>query len=94
MKSIAVFLLITLAAIAFARAATKPVRVFSLAGQSNMEGAGQIKAGPEQSLQQTGLALELGRQDLLLIGEAMNVKDFEGLCFRKVMNPLEKQKTA
>ena len=32
-----------------AQAETKPVRVFILAGQSNMEGAGQIKANPERN---------------------------------------------
>lgn len=49
MQLIAVFLLVTLAAMPFARAATKPVRVFILAGQSNMEGAGQIKADPKRN---------------------------------------------
>jgi alpha-galactosidase len=46
---IAVFLLVTWAVSASARAATKPVRVFILAGQSNMEGAGQIKADPKRN---------------------------------------------
>lgn len=45
---IAVSLLATLAANAFA-AAAKPVRVFILAGQSNMEGAGRIKADPNRN---------------------------------------------
>ena len=39
-------LLAALAPCHFAGAATKPVQVFILAGQSNMEGAGQIKADP------------------------------------------------
>ena len=43
------FLLATLAASHPAAAATKPVRVFILAGQSNMEGAGQIKADPKRN---------------------------------------------
>lgn len=46
---IAVSLLVTLPASPAARAATQPVRVFILAGQSNMEGAGQIKANPNRN---------------------------------------------
>lgn len=49
MQPIAVFLLVTLAATPLATAAAKPVRVFILAGQSNMEGAGQIKADPKRN---------------------------------------------
>ena len=44
---IAGFLLVTLAA--SPALAAKPVRVFILAGQSNMEGAGQIKANPSRN---------------------------------------------
>jgi hypothetical protein len=43
------FLFATLTASFSATAATKPVRVFILAGQSNMEGAGQIKADPKRN---------------------------------------------
>ena len=43
------FLLTALAASHAVAAATKPVRVFILAGQSNMEGAGQIKADPKRN---------------------------------------------
>ena len=46
---IPLFLLATLAASYPVTAATKPVRVFILAGQSNMEGAGQIKADPKRN---------------------------------------------
>jgi len=46
---IRVFLLAALPAVTSAAAATKPVRVFILAGQSNMEGAGQIKADPKRN---------------------------------------------
>jgi hypothetical protein len=46
---IPVLLLVTLAASPSATAATTPVRVFILAGQSNMEGAGQIKADPKRN---------------------------------------------
>ena len=46
---IPLFLLTTLAASHPVTAATKPVRVFILAGQSNMEGAGQIKADPKRN---------------------------------------------
>ena len=49
MQLIAVFLLVTLAASPSTWAAAKPVRVFILAGQSNMEGAGQIKADPKRN---------------------------------------------
>ena len=42
-------LLAALAANPSAQAAAKPVRVFILAGQSNMEGAGQIKADPKRN---------------------------------------------
>jgi len=40
--------LVALTNIAAAQTETKPVQVFILAGQSNMEGAGQIKANPER----------------------------------------------
>ena len=46
---IPLFLVATLAASHPVTAATKPVRVFILAGQSNMEGAGQIKADPKRN---------------------------------------------
>ena len=46
---IPLFLLATLAASHPAAAATKPVHVFILAGQSNMEGAGQVKADPQRN---------------------------------------------
>ena len=42
-------LLVVLAASASAKAATKPVRVFILAGQSNMEGQGFIAADPKRN---------------------------------------------
>ena len=44
MKLITTIFLVTFSAIASAQDLAKPVRVFILAGQSNMEGAGQIKA--------------------------------------------------
>jgi alpha-galactosidase len=43
------FLLAALAASPSAKAATKPVRVFILAGQSNMEGHGFIAAEPRRN---------------------------------------------
>jgi Carbohydrate esterase, sialic acid-specific acetylesterase len=43
------FFLATLAGSHSVAAATKPVKVFILAGQSNMEGAGQIKADPKRN---------------------------------------------
>ncbi|MBP7937585.1 MAG: hypothetical protein KA354_23335 [Phycisphaerae bacterium] len=46
---IPLFLLATLPAVPCAAAATKPVRIFILAGQSNMEGAGQVKADPKRN---------------------------------------------
>ncbi len=52
MKQFFAFLLIiftTIATITVAHAQTKPVQVFILAGQSNMEGAGQIKANPDRN---------------------------------------------
>ena len=49
MQRIAVFLLVASIANPSAKAAAKPVRVFILAGQSNMEGAGQIKADPKRN---------------------------------------------
>jgi alpha-galactosidase len=49
LQLIPVFLLAALPAVPCATAATKPVRVFILAGQSNMEGAGQIKADPKRN---------------------------------------------
>ena len=45
----AAILVVAVSTIPAARAATKPVRVFILAGQSNMEGAGQIKADPKRN---------------------------------------------
>ena len=47
MKHLTACFFIALAAVASAHAAPKPVTVFILAGQSNMEGAGQIKADPK-----------------------------------------------
>jgi Carbohydrate esterase, sialic acid-specific acetylesterase len=49
MKQMPIVLLITLVAIATAHAATKPVRVFILAGQSNMEGHGFVAADPKRN---------------------------------------------
>ena len=49
MRLNAAFLLVTLAASTSSQAAGKPVRVFILASQSNMEGAGQIKADPKRN---------------------------------------------
>jgi hypothetical protein len=49
MKKIALILLLASASTASVHAATKPVRVFILAGQSNMEGAGEIKADPQRN---------------------------------------------
>jgi hypothetical protein len=48
LQLIPVFLLAALPAVPCAAAAAKPVKVFILAGQSNMEGAGQIKADPKR----------------------------------------------
>jgi hypothetical protein len=49
MKRNIIFLLVTLITIASAQAATKPVRVFILAGQSNMEGHGIVRADPKRN---------------------------------------------
>jgi alpha-galactosidase len=49
MKQFTTGLLIALFVIASARAATKPVRVFILAGQSNMEGHGYVAAEPKRN---------------------------------------------
>ena len=49
MKHIAVILFVATSAIASAQDVAKPVRVFILAGQSNMEGAGLIKADPKRN---------------------------------------------
>jgi hypothetical protein len=49
MKTLILFALITITALPCAQADTKPVQVFILAGQSNMEGAGQIKANPKHN---------------------------------------------
>lgn len=46
LPAVRAFLLAALPAVPCAAAAEKPVRVFILAGQSNMEGAGRIKADP------------------------------------------------
>jgi len=48
-RLIAISLLLTLAANSSVAPATKPVRIFILAGQSNMEGAGRIKADPNRN---------------------------------------------
>jgi hypothetical protein len=66
---IPVFLPVTLAASPSARAATQPVRAFILAGQSNMEGAGQIKADPKRNGGKGSLEFLAETYDL--IGEAM-----------------------
>lgn len=55
MKTIAVFLIIALATTGSALGETKPVKVFILAGQSNMEGAGQIQANPQRNAGQGAL---------------------------------------
>jgi len=49
MKHITVILLLAMSASASAQDVAKPVRVFILAGQSNMEGAGLIKADPKRN---------------------------------------------
>ncbi len=49
MKLIATCFLIALSAIASAQGGTKPVRVFILAGQSNMEGHGLVAADPQRN---------------------------------------------
>ena len=49
MKHFTVILLFAMSAIASAQDVAKPVRVFILAGQSNMEGAGLIKADPKRN---------------------------------------------
>ena len=49
LQLIPLFLIATLTASHSVAADTKPVRVFVLAGQSNMEGAGQIKADPKRN---------------------------------------------
>jgi alpha-galactosidase len=48
-RLVSAFLLFSLAASHSAEAATKPVRVFILAGQSNMEGQGFIAADPKRN---------------------------------------------
>lgn len=48
-RVLALILLATLVAMPFAPAATKPVRVFILAGQSNMEGHGWVAADPKRN---------------------------------------------
>jgi len=47
--NITLSLLAALAGVCITTAAEKPVKVFILAGQSNMEGAGQIKADPKRN---------------------------------------------
>jgi alpha-galactosidase len=49
MKMIAFLFVIALATEMSAMAQSKPVKVFILAGQSNMEGAGQIQANPQRN---------------------------------------------
>ena len=49
MKQLTLLLCITLLFVASAWGAASPVKVFILAGQSNMEGAGQIKANPNRN---------------------------------------------
>ena len=49
MKPIFVCFLVTITAFASAGAETQPVQVFILAGQSNMEGAGQVRANWERN---------------------------------------------
>jgi alpha-galactosidase len=68
---IALLLLVTLAGSISARAETRPVRVFILAGQSNMQGAGQVKANPDRNA---------GRGSLeFLVGDAATAKRFAPL---------------
>ncbi len=55
MKPLAVFLVIALIIANHSFAETKPVKVFILAGQSNMEGAGQIQANPQRNSGQGSL---------------------------------------
>ena len=62
MKHIATFFLIAPSAIASARGATKPVRVFILTGQSNMEGHGFVAADPKRNG---------GKGSLEFVGQAM-----------------------
>ncbi|MBE0542540.1 MAG: hypothetical protein IH623_14355 [Verrucomicrobia bacterium] len=82
MKHVTAFLFLALAASSCATAATKAVRVFILAGQSNMEGVGQIKADPkrnggmgslelEQSPSNQGYHWNSNAETYYLIGEAM-----------------------
>lgn len=49
LRILAPILLATLATMPFAAAATQPVRVFILAGQSNMEGHGMVAADPNRN---------------------------------------------
>ena len=63
---ITIFLLVTLTASPYARAATKPVRVVILAGQSNMEGAAR-----DQSPSGQGYHGNSNAETYDLIGEAM-----------------------
>ena len=71
MKYITVIFLITLSAIASAQDVAKPVRVFILAGQSNMEGAGQVKADPKRNGGQGSLEF--------LVKDANKAKHFASL---------------
>ena len=65
MKLIALLLLVTVTASAPVRAAAKPVKVFILAGQSNLEGAGQIKADPKRNEGKGSQGLESAMQSTL-----------------------------
>jgi len=71
LRLIPAFLLVALAANLAAAGAAKPVRVFILAGQSNMEGAGQIKADPKRNEGKGSLAF--------LVKDAATAKQFAAL---------------
>lgn len=72
-QHIAAVLFLALAASPLAAAATKPVRVFILAGQSNMEGAGRIKADPKRNSGKGDAAIAVAPTILgrCFVGEAM-----------------------
>lgn len=71
---IPLFLLATLAVSHPVAAATKPVHVFILAGQSNMEGAGQIKSDPKSTVG-IGGGLCAGRTSVDLLNDGESTPD-------------------
>jgi len=73
---ITIFLLVTLTASPCARAATKPVRVVILDGQSNMEGAAR-----DQSPSGQGYHWNSNAETYDLIGEAM------GEAMKRLLGP-------